>query len=324
VSVLIPTKNRPKDVLTCVGSVNNQSVKPGEIIIVDASDEDGLDALIRSDSGGETKIVYVRTEAGLTHQKNIGVQKSSGDIVLILDDDIILDEDYIKEIVKVFNNPCFDAIGCVFGEHIWPNKDDKRDGATETLVCSIRRTLVVWIYSLVNSRLFLTLFFLQGTASKTGKFRLSGFQTYPSNPEASVYATEFAPGGFTAYYKKVLNEFKFDENLKGYAWGEDADFSYRISRKYKNICTTKAKVLHVSKTSKIANYAYSKMRIEHHHYLFKKNFPQALRNRFAFNMSVLGLFLRELVWAAMTHNSQGVKGFLDGLRAAHEKNSNKF
>ncbi len=324
VSVLIPTKNRPQDVLTCIRSVNKQSVQPSEIIIVDASDKKGLEALLIKNYGAETRIKYVPSEAGLTHQLNIGVRESSGDIVLVLDDDVILNEDYVQEILKVFDNPCFDGIGCVFGEHIWPKKDTKHVGWGGALVGSMRRAPAVSINRLFKSRPFLALFFLQGAATKTGKFRLSGFSTYPSNPDASVYETESAPGGFTAYYRKVLDEFQYDENLKGYAWGKDVDFSYRISRKYKNICTARAKVLHVSKTSKTANYAYSKMRIENHHYLFKKNFPQALTNRFAFNMSVLGLFLKELQFAAMAHSSQGVRGFLDGLRATHEKDSNKF
>jgi hypothetical protein len=155
----------------------------------------------------------------------------------------------------------------------------------------------------------------------TGKFRLSGFSTSPtpSKPGATVLETEGAPGGYTAYYKEVLNEFRFDENLKGYAWGNDADISYRISRKYKNIFTPKAKMIHVSKTSQIRNYPFTKMKIEYHHYLFKKNFPQRLRNRFAFNLSVFGTFLIELENAIIYRNSQGLKGFIGGLHSVHKK-----
>jgi glycosyltransferase involved in cell wall biosynthesis len=314
ISVLIPTKNRSLAVLECIRSVNNQSVQPAEIIIVDASDGDGLEALIRNNAEGVIRIEYVRSEAGLTHQKNIGVQKSSGDIVLVLDDDVILNEDFIKEILNIFNNPSFDGIGCVYGDMVLNN--DKHDAGW-------RGAFPNSFVSALNNRihgLFRTLFFLQKMPT-TGKFRLSGWSTSPtpSKPGATVLETEGAPGGYTAYYKEVLSEFRFDENLKGYAAGEDADISYRISRKYKNIFTPKAKVIHASRTSKANNYAYSKMKIENHHYLFKKNFPQALPNRFAFNLSVFGYFLTELELAIIHRNTQGLRGFLDGLHTAHNK-----
>ncbi|MGZ4846458.1 MAG: glycosyltransferase family 2 protein [Halobacteriota archaeon] len=316
ISVVIPTKNRPLDVLECIRSVENQSILPAEIIIVDASDDDRLEALACKRSIGRIKIEYVRSEPGLTHQKNMGVQKSSSDIVLVLDDDVILNENFVEEILNVFNDPRLDGIGCVYGDQIPINKLKKNASKRGSFPYAIASAVDARINKLVS-----TVFFLQKT-SKTGKFRLSGFSTLPpySNPEATIQETEGAPGGYTAYYKKVLEEFGFDENLKGYAAGEDADISYRISRKYKIIFTPKAKVIHDSKTSKINNYAHSKMKIENHYYLFKKNFPQTLIRRFAFNMSVLGLFLLQLEFAVVHRNPQGVRGFLDGLRAAH-KNS---
>jgi len=310
ISVIIPTKNRPHSVLECVGSVKNQSSQPGEIVVVDGSDEDGLEALFIKNYGAETRIKYVRSVGSLPHKRNLGVRKSSGDIVLFLDDDIVLTEDFIKEILSVFNNPNLVGIGCVYGDQYLEDEIADQRGTLRYRIGVGRRT----------EAFTRELFFLQKT-SKTGKFRLSGFSTYPakSNPGNALCETEGATGALMAYYRGVLCEFKFDENLGGYAWGEDADLSYRVSRKYKVIFNPKAKAFHVSKTPKSANYAYSKMRMVHHHYLFKKNFPQALRNRFAFNMSVLGLFFLEFQHAFWLRDFQGVRGFLDGLLAVHKK-----
>jgi glycosyltransferase involved in cell wall biosynthesis len=315
ISVLIPTKNRQRAVLECIRSVNNQSIRPGEIIIVDASDKEGLETFVRDNTKGEIRTKYVRSEAGLTHQKNIGVEQSSGDIVLVLDDDVILDEDFVKEILNVYNDPRFDGIGCVYGDLV-PLDDDNNNVGRRSAFRSIASALRVRIVD----GLIRTLFFMQKLPTN-GKFRLSGWSTSPtpSKPGATILETEGAPGGYTAYYKEILNEFKFDENLKGYAAGEDADISYRISRKYKNIFTPKAKVIHVSRTTKAENYAHSKMKIENHHYLFKKNFPQALRNRVAFNLSIFGYFLIELEYAILNRNTQRLRGYLDGLHAVHKK-----
>ena len=310
ISVIIPTKNRPHSVLECVDSVKNQSSQPGEIVVVDGSDEDGLDALLIKNFGAETGIKYVRSEGSLPHKRNLGVRKSSGDILLFLDDDIVLTENFIKEILSVFNNPNLDGIGCVYGDQFREDEIVDRRGTLRYRIWVGRRT-----ESFIRE-----LFFLQKT-SKTGKFRLSGFSTYPakSNPGTTLCETDGAAGSLMAYYREILYEFKFDENLEDYAWGEDADLSYRVSRKYKVIFNPRAKAYHVSKTSKGNNYAYSKMRITNHHYLFKKNFPQALRNRIAFNMSVLGVFFLELQNAVVHRDLQGARGFLDGLHTVHKK-----
>jgi glycosyltransferase involved in cell wall biosynthesis len=313
ISAIICTRNRPHSVLECIDSVKNQSSQPGEIVVVDASDEDGLEALLITNYGAATRIRYVRSEGSLPHTRNIGIEKSSGDILLFLDDDVVLTGNFIKEILSVFNNRNLDGIGCVYGDQFREGENNENRSVTHP--SSVASGLIRRTEAFVR-----TLFFLQ-KISKTGKFRLSGFSTYPamSNPGTTLIETEGATGALMAYYREVLNEFKFDENLGGYAWGEDADLSYRVSRKYRVIFNPNAKVFHVSKTKKPANYEYSKMRIIHHHYLFKKNFPQALRNRFAFNVSVLGVFLVELQLALKFRDLQGVRGFLDGLHAAHKK-----
>jgi glycosyltransferase involved in cell wall biosynthesis len=310
ISVIICTKNRPQGVLECVDSVRDQSSLPSEIVIVDGSDEDGLEALLTKHYGADTRIKYVRSEGSLPHKRNLGVRKSSGEIILFLDDDIVLTKDFIKEILSVFNNPNLDGIGCVYGDQFREDEIADRRGTLRYRIGVGRRT----------ESFTRELFFLQKT-SKTGKFRLSGFSTYPakSNPGTTLCETDGAAGSLMAYYRGILYEFKFDENLEDYAWGEDADLSYRVSRTYKVIFNPKAKAFHVSKTPKNANYTYSKMRVVNHHYLFNKNFPQALRNRFAFNMSVLGLFFLELQHALWLRDFQGLKGFLNGLHAVHKK-----
>jgi glucosyl-dolichyl phosphate glucuronosyltransferase len=315
ISVVIATKNRLNNVLESIESVKKQSARPAEIVIVDASDEDGLEALVNTTSGGEIRIEYIRSKAGLARARNIGVQKSSGDIILFLDDDTILKEHYVEEILNVFNNPSCDRIGGVYGDQI-PENEGKSNTRKKG---SFAYAIALALYARINT-LILTLFFLE-KPSTTGKFRLSGFATYPSpsNTSTTVFETDGAPGGYAAYCREVLDEFRCDEHLKGYSWGEDQDLSYRVSRKYKIIFDPKAKVIHDSRKSKTTDYAYSKMKIENHHYLFEKNFPQALRNRFAFNMSVLGTFFLELDNAIKYRNSAGVKGFLDGLRAVHKK-----
>ena len=303
ISVVIPTKNRFQDIIKCIDSILIQTLLPDEIVIVDASDTQELNSKIKEFKSEKTKFVYVHTKPGLTYQRNVGVKVSSGDIVIFLDDDVILDKNFIKEIMHIFNDDLEKKVGGVVGNPI--NNTEKQ---SYSLIYSIKRSTFI---------IFVTIFFLIKPGN--GKFRLSGFpaHTYGVNKILNV---ECLPGGLTAYRRAVLNEFKFDENLHGYCFMEDDDFSYRVSRKYINVYTPYAKVIHnVSPVARDSEYPRMKMLIENHHYLFKKNIPQTFKHKFAFYMSIIGLFIAEMMSILMERNANGLKGLIDGMRNINKK-----
>jgi len=318
ISIVIPTKNRVDDVFECLRSIERQTILPDELVIVDASDSRELEQLIKTYcSENNFAIIYTHCDSGTAVQRNIGAQTSSEDIIFFIDDDIILDTNYIKEIMMIFGNTSFERVGCVYGAQIPVTTRNDKENNKASNGFKILSAIYKAIYTSTC-----WLFFLQ-KPSNHGRFRLSGFATYLSSSVVTITETESAPSGYMACYKDVFNEFRFDENLKGYAWGEDDDLAYRLSRKYKIIFTPDAKVTHkVSQTSRISTYEYNKVRIKNHFYIYRKNFPQALRNRFAFGMSVLGLFVISLEYAIIHRDWQGVRGFFDGLRAVHKKSKN--
>ena len=110
-----------------------------------------------------------------------------------------------------------------------------------------------------------------------GKFRLSGTATTPFGID-KVIETEFLVGGVTAYRREVLEEFMFDEDyLNGPAPWEDVDFSYRVSRKYRNIYTPYAKAWHYgSSNDRLSSKKYQEMVVINYRYIFGKNIPQSL------------------------------------------------
>lgn len=303
ISVVIPTKNRFKDIIKCIESIMIQTLLPDEIVIVDASDTLELFRVIKQQFSENVKIIYIPSKPGLTSQRNIGIKASSGDIVFFLDDDVVLDKNFIKEILNVFENDKEGKIGGVCGDII------PIDSKNVSYGYSILRT----IYISINTAIA-TIFFLYMNTNN-GKFRLSGLPTYAYG-STKVVNVECIPGGLTAYRREVLDEFKFDENLQGYCWGEDDDFSYRVSRKYTNVYTPYAKVIHNSTPlKKNKKYDRMKMIIENHHYLFKKNFPQKLKNKFAFYMSIIGLLILELMNSIIHRNAEGLRGLLSGIIA---------
>jgi len=127
---------------------------------------------------------------------------------------------------------------------------------------------------------------------------------------------ECLQGANMAFRTEVLDKIKFDENLQGYCPLEDCDISYRVAKQYKIIYTPYAKLIHnVSPVSRDSDRLRMKTYIEYHYYLFNKNFPHKFYNRFAFCMSILGLF----VVYFLRFNQEGLRGLFSGLMSILSK-----
>lgn len=297
ISVVIATKNRFHDIIKCLESILIQTLLPDEIVIVDSSDTQELKSKIKEFKSEKTKIIYLHTKAGMTYQWNTGVKNSCGDIVFILDDDTILENAFIKEIVNVFENDKEKKIGGVCGDVI--TIKNQNHSIIHSILATISRPIGITLA---------TVFFLNKIGN--GKFRLSGFPTHRYGTD-KIANVECLPGGLTAYRKEVFKEFTFDENIRFMA---DEDFSYRVSRKYQNVYTPYAKIVHnVSPAAREKAYLRRKMLIQSYCYHFKKNLPQTFKHKFAFYMSICGLFVREMMSMVRRRNADGLKGLFDGL-----------
>ena len=294
ISVIIPTKNRTQDVIRCLNSIKIQTMLPDEVVIVDSSDTEELKSKLNIFNDLSIKYIH-DIEASLTRAENIGIEDSIGDIIIILDDDVILEKNHIEEIIRVFD--------------IYPA--EKIGGVTGNVMSNQPKSLIKRFFSF-GMHVFATMFFLLRYGN--GKFQLSGMPTTIRNAD-KITECEFLFGCDMAFRKDVIAEFKFDENFHGYSWGEDDDIAYRVSRKYQNLYTPFAKFVHANSPSMGGNkYAEMKMGIENHYYLFRKNLPQNLKHKFAFWWSVVGLFVNEAIMGGMKRDSRGVRGLASGMK----------
>jgi GT2 family glycosyltransferase len=115
-SVVIPTKNRLADLRHAVGSICTQECLPHELILVDQSDapipKETLDEFARAlTSAVVLQYVYDPSITGLVHAKDVGMRRSTGEVVCFLEDDIVLESAYLREIAAGFlQRP--DMLGC--------------------------------------------------------------------------------------------------------------------------------------------------------------------------------------------------------------------
>lgn len=94
VSVITPTKNRLKLLMATMNSVAAQSFKAWEHIVVDDGSDDGTCEEVTRRMEADSRIRYVRRvgeRSGANVCRNIGVAESSGELIVFLDSDDLLD-----------------------------------------------------------------------------------------------------------------------------------------------------------------------------------------------------------------------------------------
>lgn len=97
ISVIIPVYNEEKDIGKCIDSLGEQSLKDFEIIIVDDGSTDKTKEIARKYK--KVKLVYGEHK-GTAFSRNLGVEKSDGDILIFVDADMTFDKDYLENLVK--------------------------------------------------------------------------------------------------------------------------------------------------------------------------------------------------------------------------------
>ncbi len=107
ISVIFATRGRPEILGSALKAVQNQTLKPQEIIISCVSPDD------HSHIPQHDKCNIILGKAGLPAQRNAALKQASpfADIIIFFDDDFIAHESWIEEVVDVFKKfPDVDSV----------------------------------------------------------------------------------------------------------------------------------------------------------------------------------------------------------------------
>lgn len=106
VSIIITTKNEKDVIKRLIDSIKNQSHQKIEIILVDNNSTDGTSEIAKK---AGIKVYNFGPERSA--QRNYGVNKSSGKYLMILDADMVLQKDVVKDcVLECEKNPAMGAI----------------------------------------------------------------------------------------------------------------------------------------------------------------------------------------------------------------------
>jgi GT2 family glycosyltransferase len=279
-------------------TIFKQTVKPKEIVIVDDSTNDETSKLIKKmNKNVGISIIYIKKrpdQRGTTFSRNAGIERSTGEFIFFLDDDITVTPDYVEATLDFFSkHPKASAVQWfAYSDH-----DYKYD------------------YGKVKNA-FMKLFRL-GYYAKDTSIVLSTMSTVVPYPLTKDIKTEYMGAGTSIVRRSFLGDIRFDEKLTGYALQEDLDFSYRLHKAHGNMYLLKSRKLHhaYSLTARMNLKKIMYTKFVYLGYIFKKNMPQNYFNLSLFWQSMAARIILRIGNLILRPSRSRVEEFLYSSQA---------
>lgn len=288
-SLIIPTKNRVQDLLITMDSICRNKVLPHEILIIDQTTVDQKNEIENALSGllccKKTQYINRPQLNGIIEAREYGYKRSTGDIIIFLDDDITVGEDFFESITRFYiENRGIDAVSAV-------------DISMEKL--AILRLLGRCVFSV-------------------GEFWDNRSIIYRFHKKIkSPRKTKTFHGGFMSCRRTVYDDVGFDLSLKGHVFVGDIDFSYRAARKYNLVIDPKIKVIHRGGLKQHYDIKEAeRKRIHAKLFFFKKNIHKNVFNYITFFWLVFGMYLSAISRSCQFHSFKPLQGFVNGFKKA--------
>ena len=110
-SVVIPTYNRRDHLRTCLTHLAAQTRHPVEVVVVDASPEDGTRTLVADEFPWVTYLRNDRGAGSTATSRAIGVRASTGEVLAFLDDDAYAEPDWLEELLAPYADASVGGVG---------------------------------------------------------------------------------------------------------------------------------------------------------------------------------------------------------------------
>jgi len=271
-SLIVCTRNRLADIIRLIPSVAQQIESPQEFIIVDSSpvplnSYTEFKDIFNQNNFPQTQLIYQHTQIpGTSHQRNEGARLATSDLLHFVDDDSIVESTYVQQMNATFIKypQCAGGMGTVMN---------------------------MPLYRYTIDRLLRQLFLLQRDYA-SGNVTLSGMPTHAYGTKKFKFV-EVLGGCCMSYRREIFLRYLFDETLGQYAYLEDVDLAYRVSRSHALFYNPLARMQHIRSPINRAHVERNRhMFICNYSKLFFKNiYPEQRWKTVFYCWSVLGLFV---------------------------------
>ena len=240
VTVIIPNHNGKKFLKPCLDSLEQQTIKNFEMIVVDNGSEDDSVEYIKN-SFPLVQVIALDKNYGFSRAVNEGIKAAITPYVILLNNDTVVHQHFVKEMVEAIDkSPKIFSVSSKMLQMHNPEFIDNAGGFY---------TLIGW-----------------DTNRGVGR-KATGFQR--------PYNVFSACGGAAIYRKEVFQKIGyFDESF--FVYLEDVDMGYRAKiHGYKNRFTPKAMVHHVGSGTSGSNHNAFKVKLSARNsvWLVYKNMP---------------------------------------------------
>jgi len=266
---------RPQSVLQLLQSVQEQTLYPDEILIIDGSTNRETETILQENLFPNLHYFAVPPEhRGLTKQRNYGIERlgSAMEVVCFLDDDTVLEPRYFEELIQTFeeHQDVSGVGGVALNENGWIRAESniKYDKyhyyQLDGYVYKEGQRNVVRNYLGLQSHL---------DPGRMPDYSYSKTCGYPLTDK--IYEVDLLIGMSFAFRKKVVDAIRFSPYFEGYGLYEDADFSLRALEFGKNVINTKVQLSHFHHPSGRPNqYKYGKMVVRNGWHVWRVKNPK--------------------------------------------------
>ena len=304
ISVVTPTLRRPEEVEGLLANLAAQTLVPAEVVLVDgapAGEDETARAVAARQDAYPFEVLYLRRGGGTAIQRNVGIDAARGEFIALIDDDVRLDADFLRNIVEVFRADAEKTVGGVVGY---------RDNQYFALEESER-----WRW---YRRLGLL------TVFEPGRY---DFQSgYPINnnlqpPFSGTREVDFMTTACAVWRREVFDAgLRFDEFFRDYGVLEDAHFSLRAGRRWRLLQSGDAHCAELhSPNGRVNRRKIGYKCVVNYYYVFRHIVePLTLAHQFRFWRFQLLELLRvgaSAVRRRRRHDAEEVVGRLEGALA---------
>ena len=283
-SIVIPTFGRNKFLKDCLKSVEQQLEKPQEVFIMAnntvLADQKSVESIVLGFSNSEISFNYRK---GIVNSgavaRNYGATLVYTEIVAFLDDDVILENNYYDEIMKVFKSD--DSIVGVQGLDT---------GFRDSYILNVKNKFMGTFWSNIEN------FFEHASIVrlKDSRLRPSLAVCHPTPDQVFTVESQWISTCAGAFKKEIFSFIEFPNQFVKYSWNEYVFFSHSIFQKNlgKMIYTSKAKYRNIPTDDgrmPITELVY--MAEVYDLYIFYTLFNRNLSDRIIFLKSKIGRFL---------------------------------
>ena len=280
ISVVIPTLGRADALTDTLSFIGACDPAPDELVVVDG--DPALTGLAAAQAAqlGEISLVAVSSPPGVSRQRNLGIERATGELLVFLDDDVRVERDFFGVVAEVIADPTIvAATGFV---------DEPRSRRFVAQQSRIRRLLP--------------------GGGDEGHYTRYGYPHYVRDPTRAALDVEFMQGCLMVVRREAAAAVGFDERL---AVAEDEDFAYRLTRLGRVRYDPRLRLVHrklgfLNRDRRAADRELILSR----RYIARKNFALGRRARLELDAFAVGLALHRLA----NLDVPGARGIVDGMR----------